>query len=121
MLEENIRASIKKLLGFEEDYTAFDTDIMMHINSAFMGLHQLGVGPAAGYALSSGLETWVEFFGTHNDLHGVKTYIYLKVRLVFDPPSTSFVIDAIQKQIAELEWRLNIQAERLVADVAPTV
>lgn len=112
MLEENILASIKKLLGFEEDYTAFDTDIMMHINSAFMGLHQLGVGPAAGYALSSGLETWVEFFGDNNDLHGVKTYIYLKVRLVFDPPSTSFVIDAIQKQITELEWRLNVQVEK---------
>ena len=111
MLEENILASIKKLLGFEEDYTAFDTDIMMHINSAFMGLHQLGVGPA-GYALSSGLETWVEFFGANNDLHGVKTYIYLKVRLVFDPPSTSFVIDAIQKQITELEWRLNVQVEK---------
>ena len=121
MLEENILASIKKLLGFEEDYTAFDADIMMYINSAFMSLHQLGVGPAAGYVLSSGLETWPEFFGTYTDLQGVKTYIYLKVRLVFDPPSTSFVIDAIQKQIAELEWRLNIQAERLVADVAPTV
>lgn len=111
MLEENILASIKKLLGFEEDYTAFDADIMMHINSAFMSLHQLGVGPAAGYALSSGLETWVEFFGTHNDLHGVKTYIYLKVRLVFDPPSTSFVLEAIKAMINEYEWRINVQVD----------
>lgn len=111
MLEENILASIKKLLGLEEAYTPFDTDIMMHVNTAFMSLQQLGVGPVTGYYLSTGLETWPEFFGTYTDLQGVKTYIYLKVRLVFDPPSTSFVIDAIQKQIAELEWRLNIQVD----------
>ena len=111
MLEENILASTKKLLGFEEDYTAFDTDIMMYINSAFMSLHQLGVGPAAGYALSSGLETWPEFFGTYTDLQGVKTYIYLKVRLVFDPPSTSFVLEAIKAMISEYEWRINVQVD----------
>lgn len=111
MLEENILASIKKLLGLEEAYTPFDTDIMMHVNTAFMSLQQLGVGPVTGYYLSTGLETWPEFFGTYTDLQGVKTYIYFKVRLAFDPPSTSFVLASIEKQIAELEWRLNVQAE----------
>lgn len=111
MLEESIQKTIKKLLGFEDAYKDFDTDILMHINTALMSLHQLGVGPAGGFSLSSGLETWAEFFGAHNDLHGVKTYIYFKVRLAFDPPSSSFVLASIEKQIAELEWRLNVQAE----------
>ena len=111
MLEENILASIKKLLGLEEAYTPFDIDIMMQINTAFLSLQQIGAGPAAGYYLNTGLETWSEFFGTRTDLQGVKTYIYFKVRLAFDPPSTSFVLASIEKQIAELEWRLNVQAE----------
>ena len=120
-MDNSILSTIKKMLGLDADYDAFDTDIIIHINSALMNLMQMGVGPSTGFSINGDFETWPEFFGTYTDLQGVKTYIYLKVRLVFDPPSTSFVIDAIQKQIAELEWRLNIQTERLVADVAPTV
>lgn len=108
---DSILTSIKKLLGIEETYEHFDQDIVMHINTAIMGLTQLGVGPATGFTISNKDKTWKDFIGDSILLEGVKTYIYLKVRLIFDPPATSFVVDAINRQIQELEWRLNIQAE----------
>lgn len=110
-METSILTSIKKLLGIEEDYTHFDTDIVMHINSAFMSLNQLGVGPTAGFRIEDKEAEWSEFVGERLDLESVKSYVYLKTRLVFDPPQTSFLIDAIKDQIKELEWRLNVQVE----------
>lgn len=110
-MNESILTTIKKMLGIEEDYEAFDTDIMVHINSVFMTLHQLGVGPRKGFSISGDRETWGRFVRNKMILNGVKTYIYLKVRLLFDPPTNSFTIDAINRQIAELEWRLNHQVE----------
>lgn len=110
----SILTSIKKLLGIEEAYTSFDQDIIIYINSAFMGLHQLGIGPTDGFEITDDTAEWDDFVSARLDLGGIKTYIYLKVRLIFDPPQAGFVITAIQDQIKELEWRLNVQAEGVV-------
>lgn len=109
---ESILTSIKKLLGITEEYKQFDPDIIMFINSAFSVLTQLGVGSEDGYAIKSDEETWDDYLA-YNELEAsqlemVKTYIYLKVRVSFDPPSSSFVLDAFNKQISELEWRINV-------------
>ena len=110
-MNESILTSIKKLLGIAEEYTHFDTDIMIHINSVFMTLHQLGVGPAAGYRIDSVADAWNEFVSSEANLEAVKTYMYLKVRLVFDPPTNASVLNAYKEEIEKLEWRLNVQAE----------
>jgi len=108
---DSILISIKKMLGLEEGYDVFDTDILVHINTVFMTLTQLGIGPSSGFEIVGREETWDEYPGYSAGLSGIKSYIYLKVRLVFDPPQSGFLVDAITKQIAELEWRLNVQAE----------
>lgn len=102
----------KKLLGLTEDYKAFDPDVMLHINSAFSTLHQLGVGPSEGFMIFSEATTWSTFLGAdEKHLNAVKTYVYLRVRLLFDPPGTAYLVNAIQDQIKELEWRLNVAAD----------
>lgn len=112
MYEESILNSVKKLLGLEPDYTPFDTDLIMHINSVIMILRQMGVGPSSGYSITGPEETWADYLGSDEPLlEAVKSYIYLKVRTVFDPPSNSYVMDAIQKQISEYEWRLNVEVD----------
>ena len=108
---ENILDSIKKLLGIDEADLNFDQELIMHINSVFMILNQLGVGPVGGFKISSNEEVWTDFVGTRLDLESVKSYIYLKVRLLFDPPQNSFLVGAIEKQIEENEWRLQVQVE----------
>lgn len=108
---ENILDSIKKLLGIDEADLNFDQELIMHINSVFMVLNQLGVGPVGGFKISSNEETWTDFVGARLDLESVKSYIYLKVRLLFDPPQNSFLVAAIEKQIEEHEWRLQVQVE----------
>ena len=108
---ESILTSIKKLLGPDEGNKAFDVDIMIHINTALMRLSQIGIGPAEGFFITSELDTWEKFLGERKDIEAVKTLIYLKVRLVFDPPTNSAVIETIKQTIAELEWCLNHQAE----------
>lgn len=110
---ESILQSIKKLLGMAEDYTAFDADIIIHINSAFMILNQLGVGPANGFSISDENAVWSDYLPENNkNFEAVKTYVYLKVRLIFDPPMSSAVIEAMRQMISELEWRLNVEAEK---------
>ena len=99
------------MLGIEEDYEAFDTDVMAHINTVFMTLNQLGVGPEGGFSISGKSETWYGFTENIKFFNAVKTYIYLKVKLVFDPPTSSFVTESMRKEINELEWRLAHQAE----------
>jgi hypothetical protein len=106
---DSILTSIKKLLGPEEDDTHFDPDIVMHINTVFMALNQIGIGPEIGFSISDKTKTWVDYLGTNVNLEAAKSYIYLKVRLVFDPPSSTPLIEAIERQITELEWRLSIQ------------
>lgn len=103
---DSILTSIKKLLGITEDYTQFDPDIVIHINSAFTSLLQLGVGPEEGFVISGSEAEWGDFLGTRTDVEAVKTYVYLKTRLFFDPPQTGYLIEAYNKQITELEWRL---------------
>ena len=108
---DSILTSIKKLLGVTEEYENFDQDIIMHINSAFMILNQLGVGPKSGFSISDKSSTWDEFIPESSNLEAVKTYVHLKVKLMFDPPLSSTVIEAIKSQINELEWRLNVSVD----------
>ena len=107
----SILTSIKKLLGPTEEDTSFDVDIIMHINSAFFRLNQLGVGPATGFFITDNTKTWEDFLESRTDLEAVKTYVYQKVRLVFDPPQSSFLVEAIKDSIKEFEWTINVQAE----------
>lgn len=111
-MQESILYTIKKMLGLDPDYSAFDVGIIIHINSVIMILRQLGVGPQDGYSITGPDEQWSDYLGDQASLlESVKSYIYLKVRSVFDPPSNSYVQDAIQKQIAEYEWRLNVEVD----------
>lgn len=112
MEENSILISIKKLLGIDKDYVQFDQDIIININSALMSLMQLGVGPQSGFKISGEEETWNDFIGERIDFESVKTYVYLKVRLIFDPPQSSYLIENIKEQLKEIEWRLNFQAEK---------
>lgn len=108
---DNILSSIKKLLGIPTEETAFDSDIIMHINSVFMILNQLGIGPSDGFTISDDYALWSDFIPDGQNLDLVKSYMYMKVRLMFDPPSSSAVLSAMEKSISEFEWRLNVQAE----------
>jgi len=110
-MKDSILTSIKKLLGMTEDYISFDTDIIIHINSVFTTLKQLGVGPAKGFRITGKEETWDKFVSNDEFLDSVKTYIYLKVKLVFDPPLNSKVTESFQQEIKELEWRLNVDGD----------
>src|SRR5690606_4624763 len=94
----SILNAIKKPLGIDSEYDAFDFDIVMHINSAFSTLHQLGIGPAAGFEITGPNEKWVDFIGTSLPLNQVKTYVYIRVKLLFDPPQTSYAAEALKKQ-----------------------
>lgn len=111
-MEDSILISTKKILGIAADYTAFDLDVITHINTAFSTLTQLGVGPSGGFMIEDDTLTWDDFVTDDiQSVSSIKTYVYLRVKMLFDPPPTSFVIDALQKQILELEWRLNVHRE----------
>lgn len=112
-MNESILNSTKKLLGIAEDYDAFDTDIVMHINSVFNTLSQLGLHPTDGFAIKDENSVWSDYIDNQKLYNSVKTYMYLKVRLLFDPPTTSFAIESFAKQIAEYEWRINVQIEEI--------
>lgn len=119
-MDESILTTIKALLGLESDYDAFDGEILVFINTSFLALRQLGVSSAEGFSVKDSTETWTDLLGTTVDLDAVKSYIYIKVRLLFDPPSSSYVLDAFTKQLAELEFRINVTADPYVA-TTPTV
>ncbi len=106
-MEESILKSTKKILGLAEDYTPFDLDVITHINAAFSILNQLGVGYEDGFWIEDEAAVWDDYGVPANQLHLVKTYVYLKVRSLFDPPATSYLIEATNNQIKEYEWRLN--------------
>lgn len=108
---ESILTSIKKLLGIDKEYEHFDADLIMHINSVFLNLTQIGVGPSEGFSIADESETWSDFISDTTKFEAVKTYVYLNVRLLFDPPTSSAVIESINKQIEKYEWRLNVAAE----------
>ena len=106
----SILTSVKKNLGLAEAYTAFDADILLHINSVFGNLSQLGIGPEEGYEITDATAVWADYF-TDKNLNAIKTYVYLRVRLLFDPPTTSYHITALNEQIREFEWRLSTYRE----------
>ena len=108
---ESILTSIKKLLGIEADDASFDQEMIMHINSVFMILNQLGLGPVKGFSISDSTKVWTDFVLERKDLESIKSYIYLRVRLLFDPPQNSFLVESIKKQCDEFEWRLNVQVD----------
>ena len=108
---ERILSSIKKLLGIAEEQTDFDIDIIMHINTVFTILNELGIGPDDGFVIEDGSETWDQYIEDKRKFDKIKTYMYLKVRLYFDPPQSSAHLEALKRQIEELEWRLNVTAE----------
>jgi len=112
-MEQSILTSTKKILGIAEDYIVFDLDIITHINTAFSTLTQLGVGPADGFMIEDATALWTDFDPVDDDtnFNSVRSYVFLKVKQLFDPPTTSYLIEATQKQIEELEWRLNVNRE----------
>jgi len=107
----SILTSIKELLGITEDYTHFDNAIVMHINSVFTILNELGVGPKEGFSIKDKQASWEDFLPEDLSIEAVKSYIYLKVRLLFDPPTNSALIESINRQISEFEWRLNVAVD----------
>ena len=110
-MKESILTSIKKLLGIIDTYENFDTDIIIHINSVFTTLKQLGVGPEKGFRITGKTETWDMFMTEEEFLDSVKTYIYLKVKIVFDPPLNASVMEAYKQEINQFEWRLNVDGD----------
>lgn len=106
-MEESILKSTKKILGLAEDYTAFDLDVITHVNAAFSILNQLGVGPKDGFMIEDDTDLWSDFAVPMNQLNLVRTYVFLKVKSLFDPPATSYLIQATNDHIKEYEWRLN--------------
>lgn len=113
-ITDSILTSIKKLLGIDSEYTHFDTDLVIHINSVLSILWQLGVGPTDGFSITGTEETWEDFLYDHDEpnyFSMVKSYVYLKVRLLFDPPLSSAAMEAMNKNISEMEWRLYVQAD----------
>jgi len=118
---DSILDSVKKVLQVPFDYDVFDLDIMMHINSVFNTLHQLGIGPVEGYQITDAEDTWDAFLGTDPLLNSVKTYVTLRVRMIFDPPPNSFTQTAIKEAIQELEWRMSVHREGVVYPTQVTV
>lgn len=115
-MSDSVLTDTKKILGLASDYTVFDLDIVTHINATFSTLNQLGVGPLEGYFISDETDTWDGLNLPDNQLSMVKSYLYLSVRFLFDPPSTSFLIEAQQNQIRQFEWRLNAFRETSESD-----
>lgn len=116
-LETSILTSIKKLLGITADCTDFDTNIIMHINTVFMTINQLGVGPDKPFVIEDDKAVWKDFLEDDTNFEAVKSYIHLKVRLIFDPPLSTAVREAMEQSVHELEWRLNVQAESFKEEV----
>jgi hypothetical protein len=110
-VEQSILKSTKKILGLPDDYTVFDLDVITHINTAFSTLTQLGVGPSAGFMIEDATPVWADFIGADLQYNAVKSYVFLKVKSLFDPPQTSYLIAAQNEQMRELEWRLNVRRE----------
>lgn len=108
----SILNDVKKVCNVPPDYTAFDQELILHVNSIFMVLKQLGVGPEEGFRITGETEEWESYSGV-DDLEAVKTYLGLRVKLIFDPNGSSYVISALEKVCSELEWRLCLEAEEV--------
>lgn len=110
-MNDSILSSVKKYLGIPDDYTHFDEQIIMAINAAFMALNQLGVGADPPFTITGNSELWSSFIGT-GEIEAAKIYVPLKVRLLFDPPQSSYLVNEIKDQLSEIEFRMLVQAER---------
>jgi hypothetical protein len=110
-MTDSILDSTKHTLNLASDYTSFDQDIILHINSVLSTLNQLGVGPELGFMIEDKDTEWSDFLEGDLRLNNVKTYVYLRVRMLFDPPTIGYLVTAMQEQIKELEWRINSQRE----------
>lgn len=123
MNNNSILSSTKKILGLAPEYTAFDLDVITGINTALSTLAQIGVGPPEGLYVEDDIAEWGDLLGADPRLNMVKTYVHLRVRLIFDPPQTSFGIDSAQKQIDQMEWRLQVATDPILvpAPVVPPV
>lgn len=110
-MNDSVLQSVKKALGVPVEDDGFDPELIIYINTALSTLTQLGVGPLGGVSITSGEDLWTSVVEGSQELEAAKSYVILKVRLLFDPPSSSFVLDAINKQIEELGWRLNVHVE----------
>lgn len=110
-MQESILLTIKQMLGIPSEYSVFDEELVVYINTVIAALRQLGVGPENGFAITGENESWEDYIGDTSMYENVKAYIYLKVRMMFDPPSSSFVLEAFKNQAAEIEWRIYIQAD----------
>ena len=108
---DSILTSVKKIIGISEEDESFDTDLIIHINSVLMILNQLGVGPEDGFSITDKSAVWTDVIGDNKLIEATKTFVGLKVRLIFDPPTSSAVLDSINKTISELEWRINVMVE----------
>ncbi len=113
---ESILTSIKEMLGIKEEYTHFDTSVITHINTVLQTLKELGVGPEKGFSIKDKSASWADFLGDRTDLEAVKSYVYLKVRLLFDPPASSVIVKSIEELALEYEWRINVDAEHVPAE-----
>ena len=107
---DSILDSIKKLLGIQPEYRAFDEDLIIHINTVFAILNQIGIGPQEGFFIVDETTNWDEYMSDINQA-SVRTYVYLKVRLLFDPPGSGILVDSINRMISELEWRLYLEGD----------
>lgn len=110
-VNEKILSSVKKSLGITDEYTHFDQDVVMHINTVLSTLYQLGIGPQGGYQIMTGDETWSEILGDDPRINFVKTYVGLRVRMLFDPPTAGPLIEAYKREIDELTWRINVAVD----------
>lgn len=110
-MEDSILMTIRKLVCGNANADHFDTDLLVHINTCFSILNQLGVGPENGFVVTDETQSWSSYIADNRVLNMVKTYVTLKIKVVFDPPLTSSVLEAMNKQISELEWRLNVAVD----------
>lgn len=110
-MNESILETVAKAVGIGESYEYFNDELIMHINTVLMGLRQIGVGPSEPFLITDNTATWTNFLGDDKNFEAVKTYVCLRVRMLFDPPTSSTLADAMKNQIAEWEWRLNLEYE----------
>lgn len=109
--KKTILEDIRHAIGLGDEHTFFDSDLIMHINSTFDVIHQLGAGPITGFTIQNGTETWDDYFAGHETIEFIKTYVYISTKLVFDPPQNSFLVKALEDKQKEYEWRINVAAE----------
>ena len=112
-MNEQILTSVRHAIGLGEEHTYYDSDLILHINSTFDVLHQIGAGPTEGFAIEGELETWNDYFNREpaRVINFVKTYMYISVKLLFDPPQNSFLVKSLEDKQKEYEWRINVAAE----------